>query len=163
MVEIRDVVKHLFHVARHVSTALQTTEVWDWLRTGNFPSDVELSLDVREALIKYGKLKHHYVDLAGKLTYEEKLERFEFGGTGLMMHDCSRRELKWAIHLWTLGQGWRLYYYRPEDGRLYQWNMNLRTGKLQWLRNDRTEKLLLDSGWPPAQKGTTLLGGTHNE
>lgn len=165
MVEIENVVKHLFHLALHVSKALQTTEVWDWLRTGEIPDTSQFPLDVREALTKYGKLKHHYRLLSGKLKFEERTERFVSGAPGLILHDCSKRELEWAQALWSEGDGWRVYYVRPEDGYLYQLKVSLKTGKPRWLRKDGLEVIAVTQTQVGRlnQRHYIITGGTRNE
>lgn len=109
MSESRKIVLHMNRLAEHVRRRLQTTDVYKWLLTGNWPNVDAYDADVREALTKLQRLEHRYDQLWRKRSGVLRTVSVPDSQGGITIYEyCCDEERKWVNRMWRKGD-WAVY------------------------------------------------------
>lgn len=139
MTERAKIVRHLDRLANHVMRRLQTTGVFKWMRTGQYPDLTLFDADVREAVAKIRRLQHRYYLIWLRSNEEPKCGMAPFNkDTDLTIFDCCASELKWVVDMWRYGD-WGLVR-RDEKGQSWQLGA-FEDGKIRWKVSEVSVKL----------------------
>jgi hypothetical protein len=118
------ILSHMWRIAGFLQKRSQTT---DFMQL--FVVEETDTQDVRDAKLKFHKLKHRYREGCGWLKGMPEEGYMRPGNVILPFIDCTRRELNVAIKLWLMGE-WNLRYENPDGTITYL--MSVSGGRKIW-------------------------------